>query len=766
MHIDNVSHVAWLSSPATAAALAAAGMGPRTSVLVLCYHRVGHVAEGPLAHLTVTRRELRRQLRVLRDRQLRFVDLEGLRRVLVGEDRGEPAVCVTFDDGYVDNLELAVPVLEEMGCPATFFVVTDRVGRTANWDPALQSAPLMTWPQLRELRGRGFGIGSHTRTHPWLTRVSAEVRDEELSGARATLEDRLGEPCRFLAYPYGDRDTRVIEAAAAAGYEMAVTVQLGFARMHTHPLQVPRCSVLSSDQPWTFALKVRVGWRSVELARRLLQGAPPAAQPAAAPRLVPAARGIEASPDEIARLGRRATQIVSRWFAGLDERPVCPTHDPAVLAALVDEPLPESGRSAEEVLDDFERLLPHATALPSPRYYGLLNPTPTPVGVFAEALAAAVNPNLGAWRHGTIGVAVEERVLRWLGDLFGLPADAAGTFTGGGAEANLSAIACARHAADPAIRERGVGGAPLVGYASQEAHFSLHRSFDVLGLGRSALRTVASDASGRMLIHDLRERIAADRAAGARPFVVVGILGTTSGGVVDPLPEIAEIAREEGLWFHVDAAYGGMAALSPTLAPLCAGVERADSIVVDPHKWLFVPFSAGVVLVRDGKSLRETFAQDPPYIRDVRSEGRVFFREGLQSSRRFNGLKVWLSLKRYGRSGYAAAIERQVRLAQHLHRLLEEDGRFTFPHAPVLGIALFRLQPPGLDGQAAGELALRLQRDIEREGRHWISTTVVGGERWLRVNVLSYLTREEHVRELAERLRREADALAPAAAAS
>ncbi|MFN2431285.1 MAG: aspartate aminotransferase family protein, partial [Gemmatimonadota bacterium] len=309
---------------------------------------------------------------------------------------------------------------------------------------------------------------------------------------------------------------------------------------------------------------------------------------------------MEVRRDELARLAEDSGALIARWFQELADRPVCPAHDPAELAALVDEPLPERGAAAEQVLAEFERLLPYATAIPSPRYYGLLNPAPTPVSVWAEALAAAVNPNLGAWRHGTIGVAVEERVIRWLVDLYGFPPAASGTFTSGGTEANLTAAACARHRADPTIRELGARGAPLVGYVSREGHFSLDRSFDLLGLGRSSLRAIDSDESCRIRVAELRERIAADRAAGLRPFFLVGILGTTSTGAVDPLPELARVAREERLWFHVDAAYGGPAALSPQLAPLCAGVELADSVTVDPHKWLFVPFSAGAIVVREG----------------------------------------------------------------------------------------------------------------------------------------------------------------------
>jgi aromatic-L-amino-acid decarboxylase len=289
-----------------------------------------------------------------------------------------------------------------------------------------------------------------------------------------------------------------------------------------------------------------------------------------------------------------------------------------------------------------------------------------------------------------------------------------------------------------------------VGYVSQEGHFSLDRSFDLLGLGSRNLHAVESDERCGIRLDALRARIAADRAAGLRPFLLVGVLGTTSTGAVDPLAEMAAVAREENLWFHVDAAYGGGAALSRELAPLCAGVELADSITVDPHKWFFVPFSAGAVLLREGSRLPATFALDPVYIRDLRSEGRKFFREGILGSRRFNGLKLWLSLKRHGRAAYAAEIEREVALARLLHDLLAGDGRFAFPHDPVLAIACFRFQPHGTSEEEAGETALRVQREIERQGRHWISTTVVHGRRYLRVNVNSYHTREAHIRELVE----------------
>ncbi|MFN2431286.1 MAG: polysaccharide deacetylase family protein [Gemmatimonadota bacterium] len=256
-----------------------------TSVLVLCYHRVGEPPSSPLARYMVSPGRLDSQLRQLRERGFRFLDLNGLRRVILGEDLGGSAACVTFDDGYLDNLELGVPVLEAHSCPATFFVVTERVGRTADWDPLLGDAALMTWEHLRDLRQAGFGVGSHTSTHPWLTRLEPEAMQLELRGSRETVEDRLGEPCCGLAYPYGHRDERVVAAAGAAGYELAFTVKSGFARLHTHPLQVPRCEVSSSDDAWSFPLKVRYGWRSAELARRLLRresargGKPPARGP-------------------------------------------------------------------------------------------------------------------------------------------------------------------------------------------------------------------------------------------------------------------------------------------------------------------------------------------------------------------------------------------------------------------------------------------------------------------------------------------------------
>jgi aromatic-L-amino-acid decarboxylase len=459
---------------------------------------------------------------------------------------------------------------------------------------------------------------------------------------------------------------------------------------------------------------------------------------------------VEISSDELELLASRSGELISRWFAELEERLVCPTHDPQALSALLDEPLPESGASPQAVLDELTALLPYATAIPSPRYYGLLNPAPTPIGVYAEALAGAINQNVGAWRHGALGVSIEERVLAWLCELYGLPPGASGTFTSGGTEANLTAVACARQRADPTIRESGVRGTPLVGYVSREGHFSLDRSFDLLGLGHAQLRKIESDEGCRIRLDHLRRQIAADRSAGRRPFLLIGILGTTSTGAVDPLPALAELARAEGLWFHVDAAYGGGAALTAALASLCTGVESADSIAVDPHKWFFVPFSAGVILVREASILPETFSQDPVYIRDLPREGRRFFQEGILGSRRFNGLKVWLSLKRYGRAGYAEAIERQVELTRVLHRRLREDGRFVFPHDPVLAICCFRFQPSGWSAAAAEELVPRVQQAIEREGRHWISTTVVRGARYLRVNVNSHLTRERHIRELVE----------------
>jgi glutamate/tyrosine decarboxylase-like PLP-dependent enzyme len=471
--------------------------------------------------------------------------------------------------------------------------------------------------------------------------------------------------------------------------------------------------------------------------------------------------------EEHARLGRAVTEIVSAYAASLDGARVCSTATPAELERLFDEPLPQEGADAEEILERFRRdILPHAMNIPSPRYYGLFNPTPLPVAVWADTLASAVNQNGAAWRNSPSASIVEARVLRWLCALVGYGDQGFGTLTSGGSEANLLGLKCARDRHLEGARDRGVSttarGSDLTVYASEQCHYSFIKSVDILGLGRDNLRKVPTDERFHVRVKDLREMIAADLARGAKPLCVTGAAGATSTGVVDPLDELAEVAREFGLWFHVDAAYGGALAFSERERGRLRGIERADSITIDPHKWLFVPFACGALLVRGGgRVLRDAFDITPEYLSEERGLGDVeydFFRYGQLGTRRFSALKVWMALKHLGVRGYAAIVERQVDLARHLAARLgaTEDFETVGEVETALCCARFlpraaRVLPP--EGQ--DELQRALQQRVERGGEAWFATTVLHGRRALRINVNSFLTERRHIDDLVELLRRE-----------
>lgn len=333
----------------------------------------------------------------------------------------------------------------------------------------------------------------------------------------------------------------------------------------------------------------------------------------------------------------------------------------------------------------------------------------------------------------------------------------------GGTEANLIALKCARDRAYQAAVAHGLRSAPgdLTVYASEQCHFSIERSVDILGLGRNSLRKIATDERFHVSTDALQNQIEADRKAGCTPCCVIGIAGATSTGVIDPLAELAAIARENDCWYHVDAAYGGTLAFSEKHRGKLKGIELADSITFDPHKWMFVPFACGAVLVRDGgRILRDSFDLTPEYLNEDRGGADVefdFFRYGQMGTRRFSSLKLWMALKFMGRAGYASVIERQIELTDYLASRLDEFTNFKRLARVETAVCCFKFQPPGLeniDGVEQDRLQQRLQQKIERSGEAWITTTVLNGRRALRVNINSFLTERRHIDDLVELLER------------
>lgn len=469
------------------------------------------------------------------------------------------------------------------------------------------------------------------------------------------------------------------------------------------------------------------------------------------------------------RLGRAVTSIIVEYVASLDSRRVASAATPADLEKLFQESLPESGISVEEVLERFTAdIAPHAMSVPSPRYYGQFNPTPLPIGVWADALCSALNQNAGAWRNGPTSAMIEARVMRWLCQLVGYGAESFGTLASGGSEANLIALKCARDNGHAGLTKLGLRSAPadLVIYSSEQCHYSTEKSADILGLGRESLRKIETDDRFHIRTDVLRKAIEHDRNAGRSPCCIVGVAGATSTGVIDPLAELAAIARENNCWFHVDAAYGGALVFSKVNKAKLRGIEQADSITFDPHKWLFVPFACGAVLVRDGGSiLRKSFDISPEYLSEDRGGADVefdFFRYGQMGTRRFNSLKLWMAIKFMGRSGYAEIIERQIDLTDYLASRIDQLSNFQRLGEVETAVCCFRFLPEVFrkgTGADQDRLQQRLQQRIEGSGEAWITTTVLHGRRALRVNINSFLTERHHIDDLVKLLVRESNAV-------
>ena len=462
-------------------------------------------------------------------------------------------------------------------------------------------------------------------------------------------------------------------------------------------------------------------------------------------------------------LGYRLIDRIDEYFSSLRDRPVQP---PAGQRGALPVPndLPEIGEDAAAVLDDLcSQMMEQGFHVPSANYFGLTNPTPTYMSVLAEALVAALNPQLASMARSQLASTIEHRTIGWIAQRVGWQAgEYGGTFTTGGTEANLSAMAVALTQRYPQVANDGLiglGRRPVV-YASSEAHHSLEKSLAILGLGRKALRRIQVTERAEMDLPALEAAIAADRQAGLESLAVVGTAGATSSGAIDPLPELAEICRLRNLWFHVDGAYGAALVFSNRHRGLVRGIELADSITIDPHKWLAMPFAAGVFLTRHPEQLEPTFGLDTSYLpRAANSSLPDNFRISAQWSRRMNSLKFWLTLRVHGRQAYEELIDSQLQLAAYMESRILDTRAFDLATPRRLTVLNFR-------ACAARELALpedeiaRLHQAIvqetTRDGEQWISTTRVAGRSVLRMMIVSYLTEKRHIDALAVKLQQAA----------
>jgi len=450
---------------------------------------------------------------------------------------------------------------------------------------------------------------------------------------------------------------------------------------------------------------------------------------------------------EFRRLGHRMVEDMADWLESVDRRPAWTPMPPSVPDRL-DEPLPREPQGLERAYADFRELvLPYSMGNIHPRFWGWVIGTGTPQGMLAEMLAAGMNTHVSFGSQAAVHV--ELRVVDWLAEMLGYPHPCAGLLVSGCTMATITGLCVARNERSGAdVRAAGLPAVPrLTFYGSQETHSSVTRALEVLGLGRDAFRPIPADGDYRVLVPALEERIREDRAAGLRPVCVIGNAGTTNTGSFDDLAALAEVCRREGLWFHVDGAFGAMAALVPGLRRLTAGLDRADSLAFDLHKWMHIPYEAGVVLLKDREALTRNFPLGGAYLKPVPSgvaTGPVnFMAMGIQQSRGFRALKVWMMLKEHGVARIARCVERNVEQARALAERIRKEPRLHLAAPVALNVVCFRYEVPGRSPEDLDELNRRLLVSIQENGVAVPSHTVLEGRFVLRVAISNHRTRQE-----------------------
>ncbi|HEY6350066.1 MAG TPA: pyridoxal-dependent decarboxylase [Candidatus Angelobacter sp.] len=451
------------------------------------------------------------------------------------------------------------------------------------------------------------------------------------------------------------------------------------------------------------------------------------------------------------RLGYSLIDRINEYFASLPDRPVQLPAEQRTFHDLTNK-LPEFGEDAAKVLDDVSReLIEQGFHIPSANYFGLMNPAPTYIAVLAEALVAALNPQLATMARSQLASRIEKETVRWIGERVGWQRPFDGTFTSGGNEANFSGMALALAAHFPSAVDDGLASinARPVLYASAESHHSLDKSAGLLGIGRKAMRRVPVTGRIQMDLQKLEEQIRRDKADRFSPFCIVATAGTTSSGAIDDLVGIAEICKRHNLWLHLDGAYGAAAIFSDQHRNLVRGIELCDSITIDPHKWLAMPFAAGVILTSHPETLTQAFAVATPYMpRDERAVRLDNFKVSTQWSRRMNSLKLWLTLRVHGRQAYDELIDRQLHLARSFAQWIKSSDYFELAAPQVLPIVNWRLKLPGASEEEVHAAQESIVQAVTGKGQRWISTTLVNGKWVMRMMVISYLTQARHLEDL------------------
>jgi glutamate/tyrosine decarboxylase-like PLP-dependent enzyme len=464
---------------------------------------------------------------------------------------------------------------------------------------------------------------------------------------------------------------------------------------------------------------------------------------------------------EIRRIGYRVVDLIADHLTTLPGEPAFQPVPPGHAQAFLSSSPPQDPVSPDDILDLFTKAIePYPFGNGHPRFWGWVNSPPAVMGIFADALAAAMNPSCAGGNHAAIYV--EHQVLQWFRELLGFPGSSAGLLVSGGSMATMTALAVARHVKSGVdVRAEGLRGAPapFAFYLSTEAHSCARKAIELLGFGSASVRTIATGADYAMKVDALEAAIEEDRARGVRPIAVIATGGSTNSGAIDDLAAIAGVCRRHDVWMHVDAAYGGPAILSSEYAGPLHAIAQADSVALDPHKWLFVPVEAGLVLVRDAEAMRSAFSLVPPYIRQSGSAGEVYglpwFSEfGFQQTRGFRALKVWMTLQQFGLKGYAEAIEENLALASYLAQRVREAPDLALMAPPSLSIVCFRFVDASLrDETETATLNRGLLERLQLGGEAFLTSTELRGQFVLRACFVNYRSRREDVDRMLEAVR-------------
>lgn len=477
--------------------------------------------------------------------------------------------------------------------------------------------------------------------------------------------------------------------------------------------------------------------------------------------------------DEFRKLGYRVIDIIAEYYKSIRDVPVFPPISSKALEDIFSEPLPQESQDPESILNDWEdKILRYATHLGSPKYFGFVNGSGTMMGVLAEALAASVNMNPGGWKPAPSATEIERRTITWIAELIGYATDCGGLFTTGGTMANFTALQTALRNIAPydttskGLQNQNFKGKFKVYMSDHEGHISIVRVVDLLNLGREFIRLVKSKDDFSMDIADLGKLIEEDLANGDTPLCVIAQVGSIKVGVIDPLEEIAAICKEKNIWFHADGACGAVGRILPEKEIQYKGLELADSVTLDPHKWLYIPYDCGCVLVRDAEKMRRTFSLQAPYLRGTlppEYTGLYYLDYGPEMSRCFRALKVWMSLKHLGVEGYRTLLSQNVKCVEYLDILVRKDSDFEALHKPNLLMYCFRYNPlllyekwqtnPEKLKNNLDVLNQQICDEIQTSGKAFIMTSKIEGNVVIRLSICSHRTTLNDINEVFETLK-------------